>query len=179
MSDIKVLKAKVEDIRNTSPMLIVGPAMKTFLKAWKYKTISISDSKDLKEVIDYYSYVEPSYPLVIYDLAILNKSSLNLLLKFIEEYKYPLILLSSYDNFDSILLSRIKTFLKFSGEPIKSNMLSLGDGIRALNDIDTKDLSNIDLTRKYLEYCPKLYQLNKSIKVHRNKSKIIDILSSI
>lgn len=177
MSSPQYLKKTIEDLDNTSPVLIIGDAMTLFLKAWKYKTVSISNVNDLKDAVDYYSMVAPSTPLVIYDLSIIPKDKLSILLKFVEEYKHPLILLGSIDNFDSIILSRIKTFVKFNVSKTSCDFLTTREGLKLSDDKLSKDMSNVDKNKFYMKYCPKLYYLDKSLSVYKNKNKIIDILS--
>ena len=170
------LKTAIESYKTSSPILLVDEAFRLFIKTWKYKTVSIADEKDLEEVIGYYQFVEPNTPLVIYDLSILSKKALNRLLKFLEEYKHPIILGASVDNFDNILLSRIKTYIRFSKDSTSSEMLSIGAGIRALDDLEVKDTSSIDRTRKLMKYSPQLYYYEQVIKTKRGKDKIISIL---
>lgn len=176
MSSPKYLKESIENLKNTSPILIVGDAMTLFLSAWKYKTVSISNHKDLAEVIAYYSLVEPSTPLVIYDIVNVPKDKMPMLLKFIEDYKYPIILLGSYDNFDNILLSRIKTFIKFSSNKVTSEFLPTSDGLRVLSEKISPDMTHADKNKLYTKYCPKMYYIDKSLTIYKNKSKILDIL---
>ena len=175
-NDMIKLKNTIETYKTSSPILVVGDAFKLFLKAWKYKTISLIDDKHLEEVISYYQFVEPNTPLVIFDLAILSKKSLNKLLKFIEEYKHPLILGSSIDVFDNILLSRIKTYIRFSKEGIQSELLTLGDGLRVLEELSERDISTVDKVRKQLKYSPQIYYYENIISIKRGKDKILSIL---
>ena len=175
-SNMIKLKTTIETYKTSSPILIVGGAFKLFLKAWKYKTISIIDESHLEEVIEYYQFVEPTTPLVIYDLSILSKKALNRLLKFIEEYKHPLILGSTLDNFDNILLSRIKTYVRFNTDEIKSELMTLGAGLRAMEELTVKDTSSIDRIKQLQKYSPQLYYYEQTIKARRGKDKIISIL---
>lgn len=170
------LKEKVQNYKNSCPMLICGDAMKWFNKAWKYKTVSITTKEELKELAEYYSLVTPSTPLVLYDLAYLPSNSLNILLKLVEDAKFPIILLSSVDNFNNILLSRIKTFVKFYDNELDSKFLPIEDAIDLIESKEDKDQVELDKIKLRRDYCPSLYYLEKTVGKGRNSKKIIEIL---
>jgi hypothetical protein len=176
MSSPKFLKKCIEDIYNTSPLLIVGEARLLFLRAWQYKVNRVTNTKELREVTNYYSTIKDSKPIVIDDLSLLQESSLKLLLKLVEESKTPVILLSSYDNLDSILLSRIKTFIRFN-EPIHSDFLDLQSFYDVLVEKDFKDSKASDKLKFYLEKCPMYLQLEYDLNTSSNKNKILSILA--
>lgn len=176
MSNPKFLKQAIEDIYNTSPLLIVGDARLLFLKAWQYKVNRVTNTKELREVTNYYATVKDSKPIVIDDLSLLQESSLKLLLKLVEESKTPVILLSSYDNLDSILLSRIRTFIRFK-EDIKSDFLSLSEFYDILVEKDFKDSKASDKLKFYVSKCPKYLQLDYELATSSNKNKILSILT--
>ena len=169
------LKKCIENIYNTSPILIIGDARLLFIKAWQYKINRVSNTKDLRELVDYYSTIEDSKPLVIDDLSLIQSSSLKLLLKLVEESKTPVILLSSFDNIDMILLSRIKTFIRFN-EPIKSDFLPLSDFYDALSNKDFKDSKQSDKLMFYRDKCPMYLELDFYIKTSPNRDKLLSIL---
>lgn len=176
MSTLKDLKFSIENIYDTSPVLIVGEARLTFLRAWQYKVNRVTNTKELREVTNYYATVKDSKPIVIDDLSLLQESSLKLLLKLVEESKTPVILLSSYDNLDSILLSRIRTFIRFK-EDIKSDFLSLSEFYDILVEKDFKDSKASDKLKFYVSKCPKYLQLDYELATSSNKNKILSILT--
>ena len=111
--EAKLLMDTVNNVFKTSPILLIGEeCVLTFSKAWEGKIIEI-DKDNIKDIVEYYSILTLSYPLVLEDISNLNTTQVNYLLKLIEESKNPIILLASYDNINSILLSRIKTVIKF------------------------------------------------------------------
>lgn len=171
------LKHAIEHIYDTSPILIVGEARLLFLKLWKYKVNRVSNTKDLREVSEYYSLVDDTKPIVIDDLSLIQGNSLKILLKLIEESKTPIILLSSFDNLDSILLSRIKTFIRFK-EEIKSEFLSLNKFYSVLADKDFSDSKASDKVKFYRDKCPLYLPLDYDLKLSSNKDRILSILSS-
>jgi hypothetical protein len=114
--------------------------------------------------------------LVIDDLSLIQQGSLKLLLKLVEESKIPIILLSSFDNIDKILLSRIKTYIRFD-EPIKSDFLSLSDFYDVLSNKDFKDSKQSDKLTFYRDKCPMYLELDYYINTSSNKNKLLSILS--
>jgi hypothetical protein len=170
------LTNSIENVYTTSPLLIIGEARLLFIKAWKYKINNISNLNDLRELVNYYATIQDNKPIVIDDLSLLQPNALRVLLKFVEESKTPLILLSSFDNIDSILLSRIKTFIRFE-EKIQSSFLNLNDFYNLLMDKDFSDTKNSDKMKFYRDKCPKYIQLEPLIKLSSNKDKILSILS--
>lgn len=170
------LKNSIENIYNTAPLLIVGEARLLFIKAWKYKINRVSNTKELRELADYYSSIKDTKPLVIDDLSLIQQGSLKLLLKLVEESKIPIILLSSFDNIDKILLSRIKTYIRFD-EPIKSDFLSLSDFYDVLSNKDFKDSKQSDKLTFYRDKCPMYLELDYYINTSSNKNKLLSILS--
>lgn len=170
------LKNSIEDIYNTSPLLIIGEARLLFLKAWKYKVNNVSKIDDLRELVTYYALVQDNKPIVIDDLSLLQPNALRVLLKLVEESKTPIILLSSYDNIDSILLSRIKTYIRFE-EKVQSDFLSLQDFYNVLIEKDFADSKYSDKLKFYKNKCPQYIQLEHMLKTSSNKNKILSILS--
>ena len=51
---------------------------------------------NIKDIVEYYSMLTLSYPLVLEDISNLNTTQVNYLLKLIEESKNPIILLASF-----------------------------------------------------------------------------------
>lgn len=165
----------VNNIKNTSPLLLVGEAYYLFRKNYKGKVLTIN-SQNIREIVAYYSTVELDYILVLEDISNLSSLECNYLLKLVEDSKYPIILLASYDNINNILLSRIKTFIKFSNQ-ITSEFLPPNKGLEVIEDKLSSDSAFIDRVRYEAKYSPRLYYLEQLIGNSRNKSKYLDILS--
>lgn len=176
MAKPKDLKFAIENIYETSPVLIIGEARLLFLRSWKYKVCNITNTKDLRELVDYYSTITDNKPIVIDDLSNIQQNSLKLLLKLVEESKTPIILLGSIDNIDKILLSRIRTFIRFK-EDIKSEFLSLYDFAEVLRDKDFSDSKYSDKLKFYRDKCPKYLQLDYDLNTLANKNKFLSILA--
>lgn len=172
--EAKLLMNTINNIFKTSPVLLIGEeCVLTFSKAWEGKIIEI-DKDNIKDIVEYYSMLTLSYPLVIRDISTLNNVQVNYLLKLIEESKNPIILLASYDNINSILLSRIKTVIKF-----KNSITSeLKDDIESIDSIREKlkeDLSYKDKITLIRDISPRYYLLEVSLS-NKNKDKYINIL---
>lgn len=164
----------VNNIKDTSPLLLVGEAYLVFRKKYNGKIIEVTKD-NVKEIVEYYSSVTLPYPLVLEDISSLSATSVNYLLKLIEEAKYPIILLSSYDNMNNILLSRIKTFMKVNA----SNTSEFREGKEALDliaDKLDKEMSYKDKLETIGNISPIYYKVNKEVSGLRNKDKYINIL---
>ena len=170
------LKESVENVFDTAPLLIVGDAYKLFRKAWKHKVISVRNAEDVREMVEYYTSVNIDYPLVIEDVALLNANAVNLLLKLVEDASYPVILLSSYDNINGILLSRVKTFIKFTNSPIECAFMKPKDALQVVDEKSGSDTKIIERYKAELKFSPLLYYFEMNEARGSNKSKILDIL---
>lgn len=148
----------INNIKKTTPVLIVGEATTLFRKSWSYRINTIESKQDVRDLIEYYSQVTPRIPLVIDDLSYLKDDTLNLLLKLIEDAKFPIILLASYDNVNPILFSRVKTFIKFK-QDINSKFM---DEAKAMLLLEEANLENkLDIIKFMRDNCPNLISLPK------------------
>lgn len=170
----KQLIQSVNNIKDTSPLLLVGEAYFLFRKSYKGKILTVN-SENIREIVSYYSSISLDYILVLEDIANLSSTEVNYLLKLVEDAKYPIILLASYDNINPILLSRIRTFVKFSN-PISSEFLSPSKGIEVIEDKLSSDTAYIDKVRYQMKYSPRLYYLEQLLGNTKNKNKYLDIL---
>ena len=172
--EAKLLMYTINNIFKTSPVLLIGEeCVLTFSKAWEGKIIEI-DKDNIKDIVEYYSMLTLSYPLVIRDISTLNNVQVNYLLKLIEESKNPIILLASYDNINSILLSRIKTVIKFKNS-ITSELKDDIESIDSIREKLEKDLSYKDKITLIRDISPRYYLLETSLP-NKNKDKYINIL---
>ena len=172
--EAKLLMDTINNIFKTSPVLLIGEeCVLTFSKAWEGKIIEI-DKDNIKDIVEYYSMLTLSYPLVIRDISTLNNVQVNYLLKLIEESKNPIILLASYDNINSILLSRIKTVIKFKNS-ITSELKDDIESIDSIREKLEKDLSYKDKITLIRDISPRYYLLEASLP-NKNKDKYINIL---
>ena len=171
--EAKLLMDTVNNVFKTSPLLLIGESYLIFKKSYEGKIIEI-DKDNIKDIVEYYSMLTLSYPLVLEDISNLNTTQVNYLLKLIEESKNPIILLASYDNINSILLSRIKTVIKFKNS-ITSELKDDIESIDSIREKLEKDLSYKDKITLIRDISPRYYLLETSLP-NKNKDKYINIL---
>ena len=159
------------------PALIVGDAVVDFKKEFNGPIVSVKDIAELKEVIAYYSGISQlDRILVIEDISFLGKDVNTSLLKFVEETKLDLVLLSKFDKMDEVLLSRIKKVVKYYKEPTESKFLKCSEGINKLEDALSPDSHYFDRVRHMGKLAPRLLLLDKTVKIKRIKNKIMSFI---
>lgn len=166
-------------ITEVCPILLVGRAVTWFKLIYKDQIVELDNAEDVREVVSEYTGVSSSKPVVISDLSNINYNSTFLLLKLVEEAKFPVILLSTQDNIDSIILSRIKTVIKFPLDENSSNsLLSVQDAFEFTHKTDEQThMMNDSLKLKYYaENCPQLYEISKDIPFTKKRDMLIKIL---
>lgn len=159
------------------PLLIMGDAVTDFKKNYKGPIITIQDMDSLRDFISYYGSINYlDRPIVLEDLSFLPQGSEGYLLKFVEESKLDLILISRFDRVSPVLLSRIKNVQKYYKDKIESQFLSASKGSNLIEDTLSKDSHYYDKVRYMGKYAPKLIFLEKKIRVTRNKNKIMSFM---
>lgn len=165
----------MKDVKNKTPILLIGGASVIFKRMYKGPIQYIENTNDAKELISNYYSIEYNKPIVIEDISLLYRDSI--LLKLIEEIKLPLILLASEDNLSITLHSRIKTCMKFPlDNNTNCNFISVKE---AQIQINQEELSGRELDKYLAENCPDLAMLYKDIELRKNKDKLIQILGGI
>ena len=172
--EANLLVDKVNNISKTSPLLLVGEAYLTFKKFYDGKIVEIT-KENIKEIVEYYSITTLNYPLVLEDISTLSSIQVNYLLKLIEESKTPIILLSSYDNIKSILLSRVKTYLRFK-EEVSSELKNDIESIESIKERVDTNTSYKDKVLLMRDISPQYYLLDLEFSSMKNKDKYINIL---
>ena len=177
VSDFNDVKKSINRLPNSSPVLLIGDAVNDFRRAWKYPIKRVTNTEEVRELIAQYQGVNSlQYPLVIEDLGFLNESQNFMLLKLVEEAKFPIILLARYDKISAIMLSRIKTVVKYQKEEIKSEFLSPVAGSAKIEEQLSADSHYYDVVRYQMMYSPKLYMYTTQLKKTRGRDKIISLL---
>lgn len=162
---------------NDYPVLIMGDAVTDFKKEYNGPIVSVKDIAELKEIIAYYSGISKlDRQLVIEDISFLGKDANTTLLKFVEECKLDLILLSKFDKMDEVLLSRIKRIIKYSKIPTESRFLRCSEGLEQMEESLSPDSHYFDRVRYMGKLAPKLILLDKTVKVKRIKNKIASFI---
>lgn len=177
MSQIQTL-VKVLDpskIQETTPVLLVGKAVPLFKQMYKDPIRELKNTEDVKDFVTEYTGKTFSKPVVISDIGYLQKQTAFLLLKLVEEAKFPVILLSTEDKVDSILLSRVKRVVKFpSDEKTDNSFMPISDAFnKVYGDSEDKPVNKIAF---YAENCPMLYKLESEIPYNKYRNAMIEIL---
>lgn len=160
------------------PALIIGNAVVDFKKNYHGPIARVTTPEELRDLVSYYSGIDDiGRILVVEDISFLSNPSLEgLLLKFVEESKLPLVLLSTYDKVSSVLLSRCKEVVKYYHNKTDSEFLSVADGNQKVNDTLSPDSYYFDRVRYYSKFSPKLYFLDKNVTSNRVKQKLLQFL---
>lgn len=164
-----------ENVYNNKVTLLIGNASKLFKSIYTGDIISINTAEETKEFINEYN-IQSDKPLVFEDISLMQQSVQSYLLKFIENFPRPLIVLASIDNISPIILSRFRKIIKIPNE-IKYSNVSLN---KFLEEHQNELKSNYvlpELKQESLLYCPEYYykyvKLNLSSHENKNKNQLI------
>lgn len=160
------------------PALVIATKIEKILKimadqdALMYK---VTDAASLREFVTAFSDVEPSRIVVLYDMYYVKRQS-SILLKFIEEFKHPLIVISSQDGLSPVFMSRFPYIKKMLDVPrnMRNNPAVLRDRWREEEpDVSTRN-------NEILRECPRVISITERIMNTSmvSKSKVIEVLLS-
>lgn len=175
---IKVLQNTFSNVKDKSPILLVGGAMILFKRMSNKMIYSLKNTADVRDFISQFSGIRFNKPVIVEDIGRLDEKASFLLLKLVEEAKFPIILLSYKDNISAILQSRVKTYIKF---PIDSNtkcdFFPISTAQEDLCDERGNLIVDEDALVSYCaEKCPSFYGLHIKTKMLKNRSKFFDLL---
>ena len=109
-----MIQITISEIEKVSPSLFLYGAATVFRKQYKFPIKRVTSFQEVRDLVGQYTGVSTlDYQLVIEDLFLLNGMAILTLLKLVEDSRFPVVVLSSYDCVDPILLSRFKTVYKF------------------------------------------------------------------
>jgi hypothetical protein len=160
------------------PCLFLGRSVMTFKKVYKDRIFSVSSLNDVRYVLEEFSGMSglgDKY-FVMDGIGYLNTVGQNSLLKFIEESKFPIILLSYFDIVSPIILSRMKFVFKEPIIQIKNlKFMSVDSALTLLEDKKSKDpdFTAMDEVKFMAEHCPKVFALMNMDADHNFNSKRI------
>lgn len=146
------------------PCLMIGKYVNEFKRMYKDVIERVYTLKDVKRVVEEYEGVDNvnSGVLVLEGVGYLSDTGQNSLLKFIEESKLPIIILSYNDSVSPIIHSRMKTVVKRWYEVKSLDFMKVGDAQRTLNEkkreSDFKEYQEIQFMA---DYCPPLYSIKE------------------
>lgn len=174
-----------QTIQETCPVLLVGGAVAVFKHTYKGTINELKNTEDVKEFVMGYTGIKSSKPVVISDIGYLKSNASFLLLKLVEESSFPVILLSTIDKVDSILLSRIKRIVKFPKDVNSGNtFMPMADaydyvyGEDKSEDTNKRKLTVSEKMTFYAENCPSLYEIEMKVPYGKNRNSIIEILGN-
>lgn len=172
---VKVLNP--DTIKETCPVLLIGKAVSLFKQMYKGVVLEVKSSEDVRILVSDYTGIVSPKPVVVSDIGYLNKKAAFLLLKLVEEAKFPVILLSTEDKVDSILLSRVKRIIKFPKDDLtNNNLIPLKD---AIEKVYGPEKNVVDKVKFFAENCPILYQLESDIPYGKYRNDMIEILGGV
>ena len=94
MTEIQQIKKIVADIDSNTPILFVGKYMQLFKRMYRGDIKYVNNTETVRELVTYYKGISKlDRPLIIEDLSFLDTSASFMLLKLVEECKFPVILL--------------------------------------------------------------------------------------
>lgn len=164
-----------ENVFNNKTTLLIGNASKLFKSIYVGDIISINTAEDVKEFMNEYN-IQSEKPLVFEDISLMQQYVQSYLLKFIENFPRPLIVLASIDNISPIILSRFKKIIKIPNEYKYSNV-SLNKFLEEHQDSLKSNYVLPELKNESLSYCPEYYyryvKLNLSKHDNKNRNQLI------
>ena len=146
------------------PCLLLGKYSNEFKKRYNGSIHVVYNINDVKELVENYSGKKGDRHFVIDGVGFLNEQAQQPLLKFIEESRLPIVLLSYFDSVSPIIMSRMMCIYKDSGSNLPKSLLGttgVGDCFDKLREMDVEDggLSFRDRIKFYSENCPLGYYL--------------------
>ena len=165
MTDDSVINRLLNKDYSICPCLLIGKSVNVFKRGFDGNVIRIYNLEDVRNVVEEYSGISNVRDgvLVLEGIGYLSNVGQNSLLKFIEESKIPLILLSYKDKISAIILSRMKVVYKL-WYPVKSLSFSrVGDAIKALEEKKqgNNKMSESEEVQFLADNCPTLYSINQ------------------
>lgn len=173
------VKDIIKNIEYYSPVIFIGNSVLDFKKIYNKRVIRVTDAESVRDIVSYYMNIDNlDVPLVVDGLSFLEEKSMFLLLKLVEESSFPIILLSRFDKVSPIILSRIKTIIKYQTEKVNSEFLDCSDGEEIVKEKLSEESSYFDRLKYISKFSPKMYYYEKQLNNVRNKEKIKSILYS-
>ena len=144
------------------PCLMIGKYVNDFKKIYKDVIERVYSLKDVKRVVDEYDGVENvnSGVLVLEGVGYLSDTGQNSLLKFIEESKLPIIILSYNDKVSPIIHSRMKIVVKRWYDVKNLDFLKVREAQKILNEKKKEsDFKEYEEIQFMADSCPTLYSI--------------------
>lgn len=164
-----------EGVKADYPIALVGKPCKELLASTALPIKRAHSREELDEIIaQYHGIRKAPTPILIEDLSYIPTSALPKLLKFLEETKLDIVLLSTHDTLTPTILSRLRTVIKAPLNETKSNMLRPSVGRERLGL--SPDSHPLDKYRRWGQESPQIYINEKTIPNRPNRNKILQII---
>lgn len=167
-----------ENVYNSKTILLIGRASKLFKSIYTGDIISINTAEETREFINEYN-IYSDKPLVFEDISLMQYNVQSYLLKFIENFPRPLVVLASIDNISPIILSRFKKVIKIPNE-YKYSDIKLNKFLEEHQDELKSNYVLPELKTESLLYCPEYYykymKLNLSPHDNKNRNQLIKFM---
>lgn len=142
------------------PCLLLGRYSTEFKRRYKGRVHMVNTLSLVRELLNSYSGMPVERYFVMDGIGFLSPTGCNSVLKFIEEFKSPIILLSYYDKILPTIRSRMKFVFKSPVTEVKSlDYMSMKNCLEDLKE--ERDLSDMDRLKAYSDKCPILYYVEK------------------
>ena len=164
---------KLKGIQDKSPVLLVEKAALMFKEEYSKEIYRVENQEELKDLVERFTNTPYSGLLVIEDIS--NVWDMSVLLKFLEEATFPIVLLAykDGDNIGNTIISRIKTYIKYPYESVKSNLTNARDAL----DIWKVEQDKSNQDRFFAQESPELYYLKLKTSKYKCNTKIVDLLA--
>lgn len=148
---------------NRCPILFIGRYVNAFKRVYKGNITRIYTLDNVRTVLQEYDGIDEirNHFLVLEGVGNLSGIGQNSLLKFIEESKLNLILLSYNDKVLSTILSRMRTVMK-SWYPVKElKFLGMATANSVLKEKKQQGMKEYEEIQFLADNCPSLYSLKE------------------
>ncbi len=164
---------KLKGIASKSPVLLVNKAAILFREGYSKEIYHVENQEELKELVERFTNTPYSGVLVIDDIS--KIWDLSVLLKFLEEATFPIILLAYKDTntLSTTILSRIKTYIKYPYDVVSTNLTNAKDAL----DIWRVEQDKSNQDRFYAQESPELYYLRIKSTRFKCNTKIVELLA--
>lgn len=167
--------------KSLCPCLLIGKYVNEFKRTYKGTIERCYSLNDVKRIVDEYDGITEvnSDFLVLEGVGYLSETGQNSLLKFIEESKLPIIVLSYSDKVSPIIHSRMKNVMKKWYDVKTLDFLPEDSALKNLNEKKKEPDFREENEIQYLaEACPMLYQLKVQAgdRFDYNNSRMIELM---
>lgn len=164
---------RLSNIREKSPVLLIEKAAVLFREDYSREVYRVDSQEELRDLVERFTNTPYQGLLVIEDIS--KVYDMSVLLKFLEEASFPIILLAYKDcvTVSETILSRVKTVIKYPYSEVRSNLVCAREGI----DLWRAEQDKSDQDRFFAQESPELYYLKLKSSKYVCNTKIVDLLS--